>query len=225
MSVEGPDDEIERPVPPGFLSQRRAERRAVDSWAHNARAVAERVAVALREMDARLLVVSGDGRAVRLTLERLPDRVVREVSVRQVTGGRSRDGSQHGRAAVAAGVAREAADHQRELLLWLFGEERAPGGRAVEGEHPTLAALAAGRVGTLLVVPQVADDRRRAWFGAGGTEVTAGARPAPPWDEHRHGPLLDVAVRAALLTGAEVRVVPAGQRGPAEGLGGLCRYR
>lgn len=225
MSVDGPDDVIERPMPPGFLSQHRAERRAEDSWAHNARAVAERVVVALDEMESRLLVVSGDVRAVQLMLERLPERVVREVEVRQVTGSRSRDGSQQGRATVAAGVAREAADHQRDRLLWLFGEERAPGGLAVEGEDLTLAALAEGKVATLLVVPPVIDDPRPAWFGPGPTEVAQESRPRPTWDHPQRGPLLDVAVRSALLTGAEVRVVPTGEHAPAEGLGGLCRYR
>jgi hypothetical protein len=225
MSVQGPDDEIERPMPPGFLSQHRAERRAEDSWAHNARAVAERVTVALDEMEARLLVVSGDVRAVKLMVDRLPERVVRDLEIRQVTGSRSRDGSQQGRAAAAADVAREIAAQQRERLLGLFDEERAPGGLAVEGEDLTLAALAEGRVGTLLVVPPVIDDPRPAWFGHGATEVAQGSRPTPTWDDPRRGPLLDVAVRSALLTGAEVRVVPMGERAPAEGLGGLCRYR
>lgn len=223
--VAGPDDAIEKPTPPGFLSQGRAQRRAEDSWAHNARAVAKRVQEAVDEVGARLLVVSGDVRAVPLLLESLPERVVREVEVRQVKGGRSPDGSRRTRAALAATAAGDAAAHQRERLLWVFDEERAPGGVAVEGEDATLAALAEGRVATLLVAQPVVDDPRPAWFGAGGAEVAPAARPVPPWEHPRHGPLLDVAVRSALLSGAEVRVVPAGDGAPLEGLGGLCRYR
>lgn len=223
--VVGPDDAIEKPMPPGFLSQGRAQRRAQDSWAHNARAVGKRVQEAVDEVGARLIVVSGDVRAVQLLLENLPERVVREVEVRQVRGGRSADGSRRGRAAVGATVAGEAAAHQRERLLWVFDEERAPGGLAVEGEDPTLAALAEGRVGTLVVAQPVVDDPRQAWFGAGGAEVAAAARPVPSWEHPRRGPLLDVAVRSALLSGADVRVVPVGEGAPLEGLGGLCRYR
>ncbi len=226
MTVEGPDDVIERPMPPGFLSQHRAERRAEDSWAHNAGAVADRVVSALDDFGARLLVVSGDVRAVQLLLERLPERVVRDVEIRQVRGSRSADGSQHSRAGVAAAASREAAEHQRERLLWLFGEERAPGGLAVEGEDLTLAALAEGKVATLLVVrPVVVDDPRPAWFGQGATEVAPGSRPVPTWHDPRRGSLLDVAVRSALLAGGDVRVVPPAEQAPAEGLGALCRYR
>ena len=226
VTVQGPDDEIERTHPGGFLVQRRMERRAEDSWKHNAGAVAERVVAALAQVDARLLVVSGDGRAVQLLLERLPERVVRTVEVRQVHGSRSADGSQHARPALAAAAALESAAHQLDRLLWLFDEERAPGGLAVEGEDLTLDALAAGRVGTLLVVRQVVDDPRLAWFGHAAGDVAAMSRPTPDWDTPRRGPLLDVAVRSALLAGAEVRVLPGGSdRGPAEGLGGLCRFR
>jgi hypothetical protein len=225
MTVQGPDDQIARPMPPGFLSQHRAERRAEDSWAHNAKAVAERIVTALDLMGARLLVVSGDVRATQLVLDRLPDRVVRDVEIKQLRGSRSPDGSQTARAALAAAAAREAAAHQAERLLWLFGEERSPGGLAVEGEDLTLDALAAGRVGTLLVVPPVIDDPRPAWFGERATEVAPAARPTPAWDVTHRGRLLDVAVRSALLSGAEVRVVPAGDQAPAEGLGGLCRFR
>ncbi len=224
-TVSGPDDAIERPVPPGFLSQGRAARRAEDSWLHNARAVAARVQRAVEEVEARLLVVSGDVRAVQLLLENLPDRVVRMVEVRQVKGGRSADGSQQSRAASAVAAVAAAAEHQRERLLWLFGEERAPDGLAVEGEDATLAALAEGRVGTLLVVTPVVDDPRPAWFGVAGTEVAPAARPRPTWSHVGRGPLLDVAVRAALLSGAEVRVLRLRDGTPAEGLGGLCRYR
>ncbi len=223
--VSGPDDAIEKPVPPGFLSQSRAERRAEDSWAHNARAVAKRVQRAVDEVGAHLIVVSGDVRAVQLLLESLPERVVREVEVRQVKGGRSADGSQQTRAAVAAAAAREAAMHQSERLLWVFDEERAPGGLAVEGEDLTLTALTEGRVGTLLVGQSLLDDPRPAWFGAGGSQVAPGSRPVPAWEHPERGPLLDVAVRSALLSGADVRVVPMADGAPLEGVGGLCRYR
>ncbi len=225
-TVDGPDDEIERNSPGGFLAQGRYQRRAEDSWRHNAAAVAERVGAELDRVGARLLVVSGDVRAVQLLRERLPDWVRRNGVVHQIHGSRATDGSQRHRAELVAAAVREAVAHQLGELLDAFADRRSPDGRTVEGAHATLDALAEGRVGTLLVSQVPGDDGRHAWFGAGPTEVQPTDQPPPPWPEPHLGGLVDVAVRAAWLTGAEVRVVPAGdERCPASGLGGICRFR
>ncbi|HEX6514069.1 MAG TPA: hypothetical protein VF049_00735 [Nocardioidaceae bacterium] len=224
-TVRGPDDAIEVVVPPGFTSQRRVRRRAEDSWRHNAAAVAEATARALERVGARLLVVSGDVRAVRLLEERLPERIRLEVTVSHIRGSRAADGSQHWRAEAVAELVHRHAARERSRLLHELDDHRGPGGLGVEGEEPTLQALAAARVRTLLVAPTGADDPRQAWFGNGGPEVLTAARPRPPWSRPRRGPLLDVAVRSAALTGADVRVVPWQSGAPAEGLGGICRYR
>lgn len=224
-TVEGPDDEIEWNDASGLLSQGRAERRAEDSWRHNAGAVAEQVRAALERVRARVLVVSGDVRAVRLLRERLPEWVHRSVTVEQIKGSRSPDGSQRGRADAVVRAIHNAAARDLDQLWGTFGEQRSPGGMAVEGEHATLAALAEGRVGTLMVRPRDADGRT-AWFGAGPTDVQPIDQPAPEWTDARLGPLVDVAVRSALLTGAQVRVIPPeAEDGPAEGIAGLCRFR
>ena len=98
------------------------------------------------------------------------------------------------------------------------------GGAAVRGDRATLDALAAGRVATLLVVDDPAD-ARPAWFG---DQVLAASSPAAAQaQEHscRRGRLVDVAIRAALLTRAEVLVLAPGQapRLPG-GIGAVCRY-
>lgn len=177
------------------------------------------------QVGARLLVVSGDVRAVQYLRETLPEPLTRRLEIALVKGSRSADGSQQTRAQLGAAEAAAFAVREREELLRRFGEERAPGGLAVEGEDATLAALREGRVATLIVVRPVVDDPRLAWFGHAPTEVEPMSRPTPPWEDPRRGPLLDVAVSSALLSGAEVRVVPAGESGPAEGLGGICRFR
>lgn len=224
-TVRGPDDDIALVQPPVFTAQGRRRRRAEDSWRHNAAAVADVTTRALDRTGARLLVVSGDVRAVQLLEERLPDRVRRGVAVSRIRGSRTADGSQQWRADAVAAVVHEHAARETAALLRDLDEQRAPGGLAVEGEDATLTALAAGRVRTLLLAPTGVDDPRQAWFGAGATDVLAAARPRPVWPESRKGPLLDVAVRCAVLTGADVHLVP-WQRGvPAEGIGGLCRYR
>lgn len=225
LSVDGPDDEIRRNAPGGFLAQGRYQRRAEDSWRHNAGAVAEHVTAALERVGAHLLVVSGDVRAVQLLRERLPAWVRNSVLVEEIKGSRAIDGSQDARQELVADAVRREVRQELDDLWRTFVEQRSPGGLAVDGENPTLEALAAGRVATLLVVAEY-DDERRAWFGAGATDVQPVDQPPPAWSDARQGALTDVAVRAAMLTGAEVRVLqPTAPGRPAEGLGGICRFR
>jgi hypothetical protein len=224
--VEGPDDEIERNAPGGWegLTQGRYQRRAEDSWAHNAAVVADAVAAALQRTEAKILVVSGDVRATQLLLDKLPEWVGQGVRIKRISGSRAEDGSQKGRGEAVAHAVREAAEDEVAVLWERFQEERSPHGLAVEGAHETLTALASGRVGTLLV--GTGSDDLEAWFGTGPTDVApVGASGRDPIEMLR-GPLADVAVRAALLTGAQVRVIPPDAGfGPSEGVGGICRYR
>jgi hypothetical protein len=187
--------------------------------------VAEHVTAALERVGAHLLVVSGDVRAVQLLRERLPAWVRNSVLVEEIKGSRAIDGSQEARQELVADAVRREVRQELDDLWRTFVEQRSPGGLAVDGENPTLEALAAGRVATLLVVEEY-DDERKAWFGAGATDVQPVDQPSPAWSDARQGALTDVAVRAALLTGADVRVLPpAAPDRPAEGLGGICRFR
>jgi hypothetical protein len=221
-SVEGPDDEIERNAPGGW-SQPRYQRRAEDSWRHNAGRVATEVARAAAEVHAQALVVSGDVRAVQLLTERLPRNG--EMLVRHISGSRSPDGSQLRRAADVERALREVADEQTGLLLDELRLHLVPDGRGVEGPAETIGALAAGRVSTLFVVDEPRDERV-AWFGSDATDVyadrasaVAAGRPV------QAGRLADVAIRAALLSDAYVRVLDPGTPGqPGGGVGALCRF-
>ena len=225
-TVEGPDDEIERNSPGGYmgLAQPRYQHRAEDSWQHNAGAVAEAMTEAVDRVGARLVVVTGDVRAIQLLRRQLPDRILQTVNLIQIRGSRSQDGSQESRGAIVAEVARGSVVREAEELLSTFVEGRALNGASVEGETATLDALAEGRVGTLLVTPHL-DRARAAWLGADPKQVRTGDLPEPEWSEIRRGPLVDVAVRSAVLTGADVQVVPDDPAGPAEGLGALCRFK
>jgi hypothetical protein len=226
-TVEGPDDEIEKNAPGGWegLAQGRYQRRAEDSWAHNAAAAAEAVAAALRRVESRILVMTGDERAEKLFVEKLPEAVRRDLMIKRINGGRSRDGSEHGRGEAVEAAVREAVDEQISAQWQQFLEERSPHGLAVEGGHDTVQALAAGRVATLFVAEDAAMGAK-AWFGPAPTDVVPVAAHLPVPPDARKGRLVDVAVRAALLTGAEVRVLP-GDAGfwPMEGVGGICRFR
>lgn len=221
-TVVGPDDEIERNAPGGW-AQGRYQHRAEDSWEHNAVAVVDALEPMIRRHRVPLLVVAGDLRALQYLEKHLPARVTHRVAVRHVSGSRSPDGSAPLRAEQIADEVRLTVADQTATLLAQFDDERRPGGRAVEGVVPTLEALAEGRVRVLLLAPEPGDSRI-AWYGPDPTAVAAepedleraGVQP-------RSGSLVDVAVRAALLTQAAVWVlVNAGA--PVEGIGAICRF-
>jgi hypothetical protein len=223
--VTGPDDEIERNAPGGW-AQPRYRRRAEDSWRHNAAAVADATTRALRDLPARLLLVAGDVRATQLLREHLPAQIRRDVTLRHLPGGRSPDGSTAARQeAIAQAVTGYAADTTTALLDRFT--ERDPAG-AVEGLAATLAALAAGRVATLFVADDP-DDTRTAWYSP-HVLCAAAVNDIPDGDGHgdgrwpARGRLVDVAVRAALLTDADVRVVDIAAGRFAQSIGALCRY-
>ena len=114
-------------------------------------------------------------------------------------------------------------ERQTRQLLAAFAEELGTY-RAVQGVRDTVSALAAGRVATLLVDPVAVAGN--IWFSAGATELYAAHDQAilatGPIDS---GPLARVAIRAALLSGAQVRILPP-ETGPTpvDGIGALCRF-
>ena len=220
--VTGPDDEIERNAPGGW-SQPRYRRRAEDSWRHNAKYVAGEVTKAVAGVHAQVIVMSGDVRAVQLLANELPRN--EDLLVRRISGSRTSDGSQVHRDDQVAWELKAAAAQQTRSLLDLFHSHLNPGGLSVEGTALTVAALSAGRVATLLVTDDLTD-HRDLWFGESATDIfldhesaLASKRPV------RRGRLADVAIRAALLSGAQVRVIPATETGaPEEGIGAVGRF-
>jgi hypothetical protein len=220
--IAGADDEIERNAPGGW-SQARYQRRAEDSWQHNAHQVADHVRRRLAAVGAQVLVVSGDVRAVQLLLERVHEEP--HLLVRHLSGSRSPDGSQTERPGRLDEVLREVGREQTARLLETFQAHLDADGLSVQGAEDTVDALAAGRVATLLVAADAPE--RALWFGEGGPAVfrdhdSAVLLSSEPVES---APLRHVAVRSALLTGARVRVLPAGVPGaPATGIGALCRF-
>ncbi|MGE5156151.1 MAG: Vms1/Ankzf1 family peptidyl-tRNA hydrolase, partial [Betaproteobacteria bacterium] len=156
--VVGPDDEIERNAPGGW-AQGRYQHRAEDSWQHNAAVVAREVTRALHQVDARLLLIAGDLRAVQLLHDRLPAAVLPSLTVRRLPGGRQPDSSGPVRDAATADLVAEYADAETDDLLDRLDTGRGRGGLAVEGVAATLTALVQGRVDTLFVVDDPTDER------------------------------------------------------------------
>ncbi|MFD5462166.1 Vms1/Ankzf1 family peptidyl-tRNA hydrolase [Kitasatospora sp. NPDC127059] len=223
-SIAGPDDEIERNQP-GGMSQMRYQHRAEDSWEHNAVKVAEALGTALAEVDAHVLMLAGDVRARQYLTKHLPARVRRDVCIRPVSGSRSPDGAWPHRMAQVETETCRAGREETAALLRRLDDERSPRGHTVEGVYATMRALADGALRTLLITDTLAG-RRTAWFGPGPTHIADQPASVPP----DRGPMVradlaDTAVRSALLSGVDVRVLPPGAPGaPAQGIGGLTRY-
>src|SRR5256885_4592018 len=117
----GGDDPLSKSSPGGW-SQRRYQQRAENTWDHNAKNVASDLATLVSEIDARLVVVAGDVRAVQMVREHLEPAI--DELVRVVDGGRSPDGSTDAVAAEAAQLAATVVASDTPALLEKFPDER-----------------------------------------------------------------------------------------------------
>lgn len=204
-SVDG-DTHHGRKVQAGGWSQRRYQERAENVWEHNAKDVAE-VATRLAErVDARLVVLAGDVRAVALLQEVLPDELAGMAQV--LDGSRADDGTEGVDAAQLEAVLAAVSAGETAALVDKLAEEHGQGDRGVLGPDDVAGALAKAQVEVLLVHDR-ADDERQAWFGDEPSVVATSPDTLRQLgiDEPHPGRLVDVFVRAALGTGAGVQVV------------------
>jgi hypothetical protein len=217
----GDDDPLTKSAAGGW-SQRRFQQRAENTWENNAEDVATEVAALVERFDPRVVAVAGDVRAVELIQGALPPSVADRVAV--IDGARSDDGSSQQITDAIAGLVAEAVDADTAAFLEKFAEEMGQSDRAADGAAATVAALARGQVDVLLV-QEDADPGRSAFFGDEPTQLglTSADIEAMGMDEPREAPLVDVAVRAALGTGAGVRVVPP-ESGLTDGLAAILRW-
>lgn len=219
--VTGPSQgpHVER-VAAGGWSQRRYQERAIQAWEENAREVADEVAALAKEIGARLVVVGGDDHAVHFLKEHLPG----ELRVEELEGG-----SRHPGADVdleAEGVKRlvdTVVAEETVAVLRAFKEEKGQHDRYADGPARVFEALQTASVETLLVHDDPADDRT-AWFGPEGPHLGMQESDlAAMGVEHPHqGRLVDIAIRSALQTSANVRVVPSAT--VTDGLGAILRH-
>ena len=220
--VSGDTEHLSR-IRGGGWSHRRMQQRAENTWEHNAELVAGEVAEAAERSGARLIFAAGDERALGFLTDHLPDaaREILHVEPREPQG-----------LADAFGAIEEALEAQMDTvvardgaqLLQRFAEARGRG-EAADGAEATLRALNESRVEVLLVHDDLGEGPR-AWF-APDEALAATSRDSLEDLDRRavEGRLHDIAIRAALLTDAEVRIVPgAGPNAPAAGLGALLRW-
>ena len=217
----GHEDPIARSKPGGW-SQRRYQERAENSWDANAKEVAAALTLMVSALEALLVVVAGDVRATQLLRDNL-DRDVDEL-VRVVDGGRSPDGSEDSVASEATRLAATVVAADTRTVLERFREERGRHERAADGPVATIEALNESRVEVLLV-PGDIDQPESAWFGPDPLPIALSPETLHEVgvESPQHGPLTDVLIRAALGTGAGVRIVPRASA-PENGIGALLRW-
>ena len=219
--VQGDEYPI-RKASAGGWSMRRFQQRAENTWEQNAEDVAKEVTMLAERANVSLVLLGGDVRAVQLLQEALPPAIVEMTEI--IDGARTEDGSRDFVNAEVDAFVRTFAGRATASLLEKFREEQGQDDRAADGPARTLEALSAAQVDVLLVHPRP-DDDRRAWCGPDPIPVTLSGEDLSGLgvDQPVDAPLVDVAVRAALGTGASVRVIPE-SKGPRDGVGAVLRW-
>jgi hypothetical protein len=220
IEVEGETQDIARSAPGGW-SQRRFQQRAENTWEDNARNVAGEVADLADSIDALFVAVAGDVRATAFLVEHLPEAIASEVI--------TVDGSRHDHAGVSDEVDRIAADHAARRSVAVLHElaDRVGTDRGTTDTASILQALRRHQVETLVVATGAAADHteRSAYVSASDRSQLALGRDelVDASDDAVQADLDDAAVAAALVTGADVVVVPATTR-LVDGLGATLRF-
>jgi hypothetical protein len=206
VEVQGEDHPIHRAKPGGW-SQRRYQERVEDTWEENAEQVAAALVRLVERIDARLVLVAGDVRALQLLQDSLPEPV--RAMVRTVDGSRATDGSEEITESEAARLLATANAEDTRQLLEKLKEERGQHDRAADGLQETAAAVSEARASVVLVPEEV--EGATLWFGPEPVPVATSAQGLTDLggSDPQEGPAPDVLIRAALGTGAGVRIVPA----------------
>jgi hypothetical protein len=223
VTVKGDAPDI-RKVSVGGWSQHRYQHRAENGWDSNAREIVDQVVALSDRVSAEVIVAVGDQREVDLVRQHLPQRL--QGSVLELPGGRGQDGSEalvqrRVSDALALRVAQQSLD-----LLEEYAQERGQGKRGVDGVEDVVGALRKAQVQTLLITTDAAA-YSTLFFGPDPSMVATRAEDltALGVDNPQEGPMLDVLIRAALGTAADVQLVPHElATAPTGGVGAVLRY-
>ncbi len=211
----------------GGWAAKRFEASVEESWERSAERVATLVDEVARKVDPAVVVGSGDERAITLLRDRLPA-PLQDSFVTVPGGGRHADGAdEEVSRRVAEAVAAHAATEEVEVL-GRFAEADGRGEGAANGVRPVIGALQKAQVDTLVVAPERwRDSDQTLGFGTEVTQLAAdeGELEAMAVDAPERAPLIDVVLRAALGTDADVVAISADAKaGPRDGLGALLRF-
>ncbi|HYD09971.1 MAG TPA: Vms1/Ankzf1 family peptidyl-tRNA hydrolase [Acidimicrobiales bacterium] len=206
--IEGTNADDVKLFQAGGWSQRRYQQRQVNTWEDNAHEVADEVARLAKRTDARLIAIGGDVHAKRFVCEALPKEM--QGLVRDIEGGsRHPDGGTDHVAEDVKRLVDTVVASETVAVLEEFKEERGQHDRAADGPARVVEALQRAQVRTLLVHDDLEDDRT-IWFGPEPLHVglDEAAVKAMGVDEPWEARAIDVCIRAAIGSGADVRVVP-----------------
>jgi peptide subunit release factor 1 (eRF1) len=223
VTVKGSAPDI-RKVPVGGWSQHRYQLRAENGWRANAREIVDAVVELVQRVGAEVIVAVGDEREVTYVRELLPTHLQDRLLV--VDGGRGRDGSEalvrrRVQDVLSLHVAQQSLD-----LLEAYAQERGQGKRAVDGVQDVVEALRKAQVETLLLTTDAAA-YSTLLFGPEPTQIgtTVDELSTLGVDDPQEGPMIDVLIRAALGTAAQVQLVPDElATAPRGGVGAVLRY-
>ena len=225
--VEGSNDDIESHAADGWagLSQSRYQRRAIDSWEHNAVEGAAAVTRAVDESHAEVVLITGDIRSVLLLHEALPAHVRQRARVLDEGGTRGDAGISPAVDADVLDLIERTNTAATNELLHTWRDLTGQAGPATTGARATAAALHEGKVATLLVDYDEAN-HHTGWLGPEPAQVAVGRHELAPLGVSLHRvPLADALIRAAVATGADVHMLPPNlSDGPPDGVAGILRY-
>ena len=208
----------------GGWAHHRYQHRTENQWRENAKDIRDTVMQLAEQVGAELILGVGDERELTFVKEGLSQPW--DAKWVELPGGRGADGSaslvqQRVRDAVSLHVAAESLQ-----LLADYAQERGQAKRACDGLRDVVEALRKAQVQTLILTTD-ADTHSTLWYGEDPSQLgtTRAEVEALGATSPAEGPLLTVLLRAALATGADVKIVPSeSEQSPQSGLGALLRY-
>lgn len=214
--VQGDVDVIHQPKSGGW-SQPRFQQRARNTWDENATDVAEHVAEVAGLIEAEVIVVAGDPKAMPLLIDHLPQRWRERVVTDDGASRSHEDGfDEHVATVIADHVARRMTKTLKDLRNTIAED------RAVEGPE-AVDLLGEGRIGRVVI----SHDLRSGIVGhmsyESGTIMGSDERAEALGEETAQIRLADLALWGALRYGAEVEIVPGGAAAPKGCVAGFRR--
>ena len=212
-----------RKVQAGGWSHKSFQQRAENAWEHTAEEIATEIVHRVEVIRPRVIALAGDVRVTEMIGKRLPDAIA--PLVRAVPGSRSADGSDDLRETELRRWLRSAIAEDTAAALRLFDQEVGQRDRAANGVEATFAAFREGRVDTLLIHDDP-DEECLAYFVPGEPNLVATDEQtinAVGRDDAQQARMVDIALRAAILTGAGIRIVPMTKQ-LNDGIGAVLRW-
>ncbi len=223
VTVTGHAPDI-RKVPVGGWSHLRYQHRAENGWAANAREIVPTVVDLAEQVGAELVVLVGDERELTYLKEQLPQDAP---LVLEVPGGRGQDGSAAARPPACRRRRRPARRQRHPGPAARRTRRSAARASAPATACPTCWRPCARRRSRRCSSPPTPSRARRSGSVPGPAQLAATRAELVELgvQEPQEGPLVDVLLRAAVGTGADVQLVPGEMKtAPDMGIGAVLRY-